>query len=204
MPVQGGWDTFEKLTAKDPMLAVIIITARPNQLFTALGAGVGALLEKPLDFPRLLRTVSLCWRNPRSCGSPASSDSAPISIIFLRPARKCRSEPRRALPRFRFFRSPPGARDMCPIHGPATVRHDDRQNRRGGRRFNSTAPGCRSNLCKLLVAHTDATVVAALPAGRRQPGRFVEWSADSLLRAKEDLADSAVRAALLPTDPVAR
>ena len=58
MPVQGGWDTFEKLTSRDPLLAVIIITARSNQLFTALGAGVGALLEKPLDFPTLLETVS--------------------------------------------------------------------------------------------------------------------------------------------------
>jgi DNA-binding response OmpR family regulator len=58
MPVKGGWDTFERLTSEDPLLAVIIITARPNQLFTALGAGVGALLEKPLDFPMLLKTVS--------------------------------------------------------------------------------------------------------------------------------------------------
>jgi DNA-binding response OmpR family regulator len=57
MPGQGGWDTFERLTAKDPLLAVIIITAKPNQLFTSLGAGVGALLEKPLDFPILLQTI---------------------------------------------------------------------------------------------------------------------------------------------------
>ena len=39
-------------------MPVIIITARPNQLFTALGAGVGALLEKPLDIPTLLRTIN--------------------------------------------------------------------------------------------------------------------------------------------------
>jgi len=58
MPVQSGWDTFERLTSQDPFLAVIIITARPAQFFTALGAGVGALLEKPLDFPKLLKTVS--------------------------------------------------------------------------------------------------------------------------------------------------
>jgi DNA-binding response OmpR family regulator len=57
MPGLSGWDTFEKLTRENPFLAVIIITARPNQLFTAVGAGVGALLEKPLDFPTLLETV---------------------------------------------------------------------------------------------------------------------------------------------------
>jgi DNA-binding response OmpR family regulator len=57
MPVKNGWDTFERLTAEHPLLPVIIITARPNQLFTALGAGVGALLEKPMDIPVLLRTM---------------------------------------------------------------------------------------------------------------------------------------------------
>jgi len=57
MPGQGGWDVFERLTTRDPLLAVIIITARPQQLFTSLAAGVGALLEKPLDFPTLLATV---------------------------------------------------------------------------------------------------------------------------------------------------
>lgn len=58
MPGKSGWDTFEKLTTENPFLAIIIITARPNQLFTAVSSGVGALLEKPLDFPKLLATVS--------------------------------------------------------------------------------------------------------------------------------------------------
>lgn len=57
MPVKNGWDTFERLTAENPLLPVIIITARPNQLFTALGAGVGALLEKPVEIPTLLKTI---------------------------------------------------------------------------------------------------------------------------------------------------
>jgi two-component system response regulator MprA len=58
MPVKNGWDTFERLTAENPLTPIIIITARPNQLFTALSAGVGALLEKPLDIPTLLKTVN--------------------------------------------------------------------------------------------------------------------------------------------------
>ncbi|HUL51330.1 MAG TPA: response regulator [Candidatus Nitrosotalea sp.] len=57
MPVKSGWDTFERLAAENPLLPIIVITARPNQLFTALGSGVGALLEKPLDFPRMLGTI---------------------------------------------------------------------------------------------------------------------------------------------------
>jgi CheY-like chemotaxis protein len=57
MPVKDGWATFEQLTTKNPLLPVILITARPNQLFPALAAGVGALLEKPLDFVKLFDTV---------------------------------------------------------------------------------------------------------------------------------------------------
>ena len=57
MPVKNGWDTFERLTAEHPLLPIIIATARPNQLFTALNSGVGALMEKPMDIPTLLRTM---------------------------------------------------------------------------------------------------------------------------------------------------
>ena len=57
MPVKNGWDTFEHLSREHPLLPVIIATARPNQLFTALAAGVGALLEKPMEIPMLLRTI---------------------------------------------------------------------------------------------------------------------------------------------------
>ena len=48
MPVKDGWQTFEQMSAKNPLLPVILITARPNQFFPALASGVGALLEKPL------------------------------------------------------------------------------------------------------------------------------------------------------------
>ena len=57
MPVKNGWDTFEQLTREHPLLPIIIVTARPNQLFTALNAGVEALVEKPMDIPTLLRTI---------------------------------------------------------------------------------------------------------------------------------------------------
>jgi CheY-like chemotaxis protein len=86
LPGKSGWDTFERLTTENPLLAVIIITARSNQLFTALGAGAGALLEKPLDFPKLLQTISRLLAEPaesrraRMMGSPANFHhvSAPL------------------------------------------------------------------------------------------------------------------------------
>lgn len=59
MPVKNGWDTFERLTAEHPLLPIIIATARPNQLFTAVSAGAGALLEKPMDIATLLRAIKM-------------------------------------------------------------------------------------------------------------------------------------------------
>jgi len=64
MPRQSGWDTFERLIAEDPLVPIIIITARSNQLFAALASGAGALLEKPLDFPKLLQTISNLLAEP--------------------------------------------------------------------------------------------------------------------------------------------
>ena len=57
MPVKGGWDTFERLTTIHPLLPIIIITARPDQYPLAVAAGVGVLMEKPLDLPLLLQTI---------------------------------------------------------------------------------------------------------------------------------------------------
>jgi CheY-like chemotaxis protein len=60
MPGRDGWETIKELAAKKlaPPASVIIITARPNQQAAAQAAGVEAVMEKPLDFPRLIETVS--------------------------------------------------------------------------------------------------------------------------------------------------
>ena len=64
MPVKNGWDTFEQLSANNPLLPVILITARPNQLFSAMASGVGALLEKPLNFVDLFATIQSLLNEP--------------------------------------------------------------------------------------------------------------------------------------------
>ncbi|HEY5042511.1 MAG TPA: response regulator [Verrucomicrobiae bacterium] len=64
MPVKNGWETFEQLSTKNPLVPIILITARPNQLFTALASGVGALLEKPLDFVKLFSTIHNLLEEP--------------------------------------------------------------------------------------------------------------------------------------------
>jgi len=57
MPRQNGWETLQQLSMRIPAVPIIIITARSNQLFQALAAGAAALMEKPLDFPKLLQTA---------------------------------------------------------------------------------------------------------------------------------------------------
>jgi two-component system, OmpR family, response regulator MprA len=57
LPGMDGWETFWRLTSNNPLLPIIVITARPNQCFTALAAGIGALMEKPLDLQKLFLTI---------------------------------------------------------------------------------------------------------------------------------------------------
>lgn len=57
MPGTNGWQTLEKLDAIQVAVPVILITALPNQHAAAQKKGVHAVLEKPLDFPRLVEMV---------------------------------------------------------------------------------------------------------------------------------------------------
>jgi len=64
MPVKGGWEAFDRLTSINPLLQVIVITAQMDQYPRAAVAGVAALMEKPLDLPRLLRTIDILLCEP--------------------------------------------------------------------------------------------------------------------------------------------
>jgi len=57
-PLDSAWKILEQLTAGHPELPIILITARSNQVFPSLVSGVKAMMEKPLDLSRLLRTIS--------------------------------------------------------------------------------------------------------------------------------------------------
>ena len=78
MPVKDGWTAFEQISTNYPSLPVILITARPNQLFPAIASGAGALLEKPLDFTQLFLTIHNLLEEPisvrlaRAIGRPAT------------------------------------------------------------------------------------------------------------------------------------
>lgn len=57
LPGHGGWEIFGAITASDPFLPIVIITGLENQQDLATLAGVGALMEKPLDLPLLLKSI---------------------------------------------------------------------------------------------------------------------------------------------------
>ena len=71
---ERGWDVFERLTSHQPWVPFIIITGMAGQFRSAQTAGAGALMEKPLDVPALLRTIedllaeSVETRLRRMCG----------------------------------------------------------------------------------------------------------------------------------------
>jgi DNA-binding response OmpR family regulator len=74
LPNQTGWDVFEQLTTRRPLVPAIIITGLPNQRRTAELAGAGALFEKPVEPAALLERIAelLCEppdrRLERLCG----------------------------------------------------------------------------------------------------------------------------------------
>jgi len=83
LPFLSGWDVFERLTTKYPLVPIIIITGRPRQFPTALAAGVGALIEKPNEVPMLLKTIDQVLAEPpearlrRMCGYEENTRYAP-------------------------------------------------------------------------------------------------------------------------------
>ena len=58
MPDRDGWDAFGLMHRTHPLVPVIVITARPQQYKHAVELGVDALMEKPLNLPRLLATIA--------------------------------------------------------------------------------------------------------------------------------------------------
>ena len=102
LPSQSGWDVFERLTTRYPLVPVIIITGMPNQYATAVAAGVSALMEKPVEATALLKTVGevLAERNEarlrRMCGY--RSDTRLVPPLTLHEAKGPRERSRQSHP----------------------------------------------------------------------------------------------------------
>lgn len=108
LPSRSGWDVFERLTTQHPVVPVIIITGMPEQYRTALAAGVGALMEKPIEVPVLLKTMDDLLAEPaearlrRMCGYQQDTRYCPPPTAAgagaARPAIRFRQ--RQGLPRW--------------------------------------------------------------------------------------------------------
>ena len=90
LPVRNGWDAYEELTARNPLVPVIIITGVANRYPLAVAAGAGALMEKPIEVPALLKTMEELLTEPkenrlrRLCGQLGDTRYVPRSCkLFL-------------------------------------------------------------------------------------------------------------------------
>jgi len=83
LPVKNGWDAFERITNKAPVLPIIVVTGQASLHDMAVAAGVGALMEKPLDVAELLNTIRELLRESaetrllRLCGDAPGTRHAP-------------------------------------------------------------------------------------------------------------------------------
>jgi DNA-binding NtrC family response regulator len=83
---EEDWEIFGQLSAQNPLLPVVLISDHPNQFFHAVASGVGALLEKPLNFTRLFHTIHNLLQEPaeerlaRFMGQPAAFYYLPPTV----------------------------------------------------------------------------------------------------------------------------
>ena len=103
LPIKSGWDVFEQITAENPFVPIIIITGQADQYRVASAAGVGALMEKPLDVPQLLQTIQDLLAEPketrlrRLCGQGGEVRHIPSSTAsFLKHLREQSENPYRS------------------------------------------------------------------------------------------------------------
>jgi len=54
---ENGWSAFERMTATDPFVPTIVITAEWGQREKAVTLGVEGLIEKPIDVPIFLKMI---------------------------------------------------------------------------------------------------------------------------------------------------
>ena len=64
MPDKEGWEAWHLMNSLEPLVPVIIITARPHQYEEAVRMKIDALMEKPLDLPLLLQTMEELLAEP--------------------------------------------------------------------------------------------------------------------------------------------
>lgn len=91
MPHWDGWAAFGRLDRVVPLLPVIVITARPNQYQKAVSLGVDAFMEKPLDFPVLLKAIAMLIEEDPAMRVKRVTNRKFVTRLLQTPAKESRS-----------------------------------------------------------------------------------------------------------------
>ena len=86
LPIRDGWDVFKSITSLAPAFPIIVITGKENQYDAAVAAGVGTLMEKPLDVVQLLKAIQELLAESRESRLRRLSGRSP-ERHFIPPAR---------------------------------------------------------------------------------------------------------------------
>jgi CheY-like chemotaxis protein len=66
LPYDDGAEMLDWLMANHPLLPVVLITAHANQFLPASALGVGALLERPLDYAKFCLVIRELLQEPEA------------------------------------------------------------------------------------------------------------------------------------------
>jgi len=91
MPHWDGWTASSRLDRVEPLVPVIVITARPNQYLEAVRLGVDAFMEKPLDFPVLLEAIATLVEEDPPARFKRVTDRKFVTQLLQAPSRELRS-----------------------------------------------------------------------------------------------------------------
>jgi CheY-like chemotaxis protein len=73
LPNQNGWETCKHLALGHAEVPIVVITGQEGQSNSALAAGAVALMQKPLDAPRLLQMIRELLGEPNESGPHRSN-----------------------------------------------------------------------------------------------------------------------------------
>jgi DNA-binding response OmpR family regulator len=82
MPDKDGWEAFCLIKTIQPLVPVIVLTARPNQYEKAVEMGADALMEKPLNLRLLMGTIRNLLAETGADRARSATDRR-IKTIFL-------------------------------------------------------------------------------------------------------------------------
>jgi len=79
MPVKNGWETLDQIVSINPLLPVIIITARPDAREKSRTLPLAAFMQKPLDPAALLDSIERLLAEPAEARYARAFQQRPLA-----------------------------------------------------------------------------------------------------------------------------